>query len=109
MEANGNGQYDENGQHDENGQVVPPMLHQAALTAMADEVTRLSREFRRRINAQELLPALAAITALGPLLEMLGQQCAGRLWTEGVNPPVVNGMGGEPEEVEVATVFPGYL
>ena len=90
-------------------QFEQPMLHQAALAAMADEVTRLAREFRRRVNNQELLPILSTGSALGQILEILNQQFATRLWAEGAAPPATREPAGSHEFGEETTVIPGYL
>ena len=90
-------------------QFEQPMLHQAALVAMADEVTRLAREFRRRVNNHELLPILSTGSALGQILEILNQQFATRLWAEGAAPPASREPVGSHEFGEETTVIPGYL
>ncbi len=80
------------------------LFHHAATAAMADELCRLARDVRRRVKARELLPALTALTALGPLHEMLVQQFVTRLMTESAAPP------NPPSQVEANGISPfGYL
>lgn len=81
-----------------------PLFHQEALVGMAAEVHRLAREFRRRVNAGDLLPALTALSALAPLHELLTQQMAARLITESTVAPT------PPQPIETSGTSPaGYL
>ncbi len=81
-----------------------PMCHYEALVNLAGEVYRLARELKRRVNADEMLPALAALSALGPLHEMLTQQYATRLMVEST------AIAAPPATSEIPGVSPaGYL
>jgi hypothetical protein len=81
-----------------------PLFHQEALIEMAMEVYRLAREFRRRVNAEDLLPALTTLSALAPLHELLTQQMAARLMTESTVTPTPH------QQIETSGTSPaGYL
>jgi len=45
-----------------------------AIEAMADELCRLAKEFKQRVGAQRLLPALGSLSAMGPLHGLLRKQ-----------------------------------
>jgi hypothetical protein len=80
------------------------MCHHEALVNLAGEVYRLARELRRRVNAGEMLPALAALSALGPIHEMLTQQYATRLMIEST------AIAAPPSTNEIPGISPaGYL
>ena len=73
-----------------------------AIEAMADELCRLAREFKQRVGAQRLLPALGSLSAMGPLHGLLGEQLGSRLMVEST--AVV-----APEEEGEPGDLPGYL
>ena len=79
-----------------------------AIEAMADELCRLAREFKQRVGAQRLLPALGSLSAMGPLHGLLGEQLGSRLMVEStaVVAPEEEGEAGEPGE---PGDLPGYL
>ena len=76
-----------------------------AIEAMADELCRLAKEFKQRVGAQRLLPALGSLSAMGPLHGLLRKQLGSRLMVESVAvvAPEGEGEAGEPAEL------PGYL
>ncbi len=87
-----------------------PLFHHTATVSMADELCRLAREFKRRVSARELLPALTALSALGPLHEILIQQFVTRLMTESVTAPKTPPTVDAPPMVEIHGISPsGYL
>ena len=76
-----------------------------AIEAMADELCRLAKEFKQRVGAQRLLPALGSLSAMGPLHGLLRKQLGSRLMVESVAvvAPDEEGEAGEPGDL------PGYL
>ena len=76
-----------------------------AIEAMADELCRLAKEFKQRVGAQRLLPALGSLSAMGPLHGLLRKQLGSRLMVESVAvvAPAEEGEAGEPGDL------PGYL
>ncbi len=81
-----------------------PMCHHEALVNLAGEVYRLARELKRRVNADEMLPVLATLSALGPLHEMLTQQYATQLMVESTT------VAAPPPTYEIPGISPaGYL
>ena len=81
------------------------MFRPEAIEAMAGELCRLAREFKQRIGARRLLPALGSLSAMGPLHGLLGEQLGSRLMVEsvaGVAPK-------EEDEVGEPADPPGYL
>ncbi len=86
----------------EPGQLLCP----EAIEAMADELCRLAREFKQRVGAQRLLPALGSLSAMGPLHGLLSEQLGSQLVVESVRvvaPEEEEGGVGEPGDL------PGYL
>ncbi|SVD21805.1 uncharacterized protein METZ01_LOCUS374659 [marine metagenome] len=85
-------------------QAPVPTCHQDGMISLVEELCRLARDLRRRVNTNEVLPALAALSALGPLHGMLTQQMAARLMAETTEKPA------PPAEVDVQHLPPaGYL
>ena len=76
-----------------------------AIEAMADERCRLAKEFKQRVGAQRLLPALGSLSAMGPLHGLLRKQLGSRLMVESVAVVASDeeGEAGEPGDL------PGYL
>ena len=76
-----------------------------AIEAMADELCRLAKEFKQRVGAQRLLPALGSLSAMGPLHGLLRKQLGSRLMVESVAvvAPDEEGEAGELGDL------PGYL
>ena len=76
-----------------------------AIEAMADELCRLAKEFKQRVGAQRLLPALGSLSAMGPLHGLLRKQLGSRLMAEStaIVAPEGEGEAGEPADL------PGYL
>ena len=76
-----------------------------AIEAMADELCRLAKEFKQRVGAQRLLPALGSLSAMGPLHGLLRKQLGSRLMAESaaVAAPEEEGEAGKPADL------PGYL
>ena len=76
-----------------------------AIEAMADELCRLAKEFKQRVGAQRLLPALGSLSAMGPLHGLLRKQLGSRLMVESVAVVALDeeGEAGEPGDL------PGYL
>ena len=76
-----------------------------AIEAMADELCRLAKEFKQRVGAQRLLPALGSLSAMGPLHGLLRKQLGSRLMVESV---AVVASDEEGEAGELGDL-PGYL
>ena len=76
-----------------------------AIEAMADELCRLAKEFKQRVGAQRLLPALGSLSAMGPLHGLLRKQLGSRLMVESVAvvAPDEEGEAGESGDL------PGHL
>ena len=74
-----------------------------AIEGMADELCRLAKEFKRRVAARKLLPALASLSAVGPLHELLNQQLGSSLMAESVR------VQDSPEVPDGPGDLPGYL
>ena len=85
----------------------PPgqLFRPEAIEAMADELCRLAKEFKQRVGAQRLLPALGSLSAMGPLHGLLRKQLGSRLMVESVAvvAPDEEGEAGESGDL------PGYL
>ena len=85
----------------------PPgqLFRPEAIEAMADELCRLAKEFKQRVGAQRLLPALGSLSAMGPLHGLLRKQLGSRLMVESVAVVASDeeGEAGEPGDL------PGYL
>ena len=65
-------------------EMLGPMCRPEAIEGMADELCRFAKEFKRRVAARKLLPALASLSAVGPLHELLNQQLGSSLMAESV-------------------------
>lgn len=80
-----------------------PVLDDAALLELANELHRLAAGLRRDLQRNAVLPGLSDLTAMRPLQAMLTEALSARV-RRSAQPP----QGGS-ETVDRSAEFPGYL